>query len=94
MVHPPGRHILGWRENGTAQTKEVYRFPNGVCEENGHLVWDIRKLLILVVSGIPEAFRQFREIESLSIDAWGVDYVQLKVDKEVYCVHANLHGKE
>lgn len=22
-----GRHIVGWKENGTVQTKEVYRFP-------------------------------------------------------------------
>ena len=39
-----GRHIVGWKENDTIQVKEVYRFPNGVYEENGHLVWDVRKL--------------------------------------------------
>lgn len=88
-----GRHIVGWREDGTVQTKEVYRFPNGVCEENGHLVWDIRKLFIHVVSGILEAFHQFREIESLSIDTWGVDYVLLKEDKEVYPVYAYRDGR-
>ena len=31
-----GRHIVGWQENGAIQTKEVFRFPNGVQEENGH----------------------------------------------------------
>ena len=35
-----GRHIVGWRENGEIRTKEVYRFSNGVQEENGHLIWD------------------------------------------------------
>ena len=40
-----GRHIVGWQENGALRTKEVYRFPNGVHEENGHLVWDMEALL-------------------------------------------------
>lgn len=40
-----GRHIVGWQENGRIQTEEVYRFPNGVHEENGHLVWDMGSLL-------------------------------------------------
>ena len=38
-----GRHIVGWQEKGEIKTNEVYRFPNGVREENGHLVWDVRK---------------------------------------------------
>ena len=33
-----GRHILGWQENGELKTKEVYRFPNGIREQKGHLV--------------------------------------------------------
>ena len=36
-----GRHIVGWRENGTIKTKEVHRFPNGVKELDGHLTWDV-----------------------------------------------------
>lgn len=83
-----GRHIVGWKENGTIQTKEVYRFPNGVHMENGHLVWDVRKLLSYVVSGILEAFKLYPEIESLSVDTWGVDYVLLKGDEEVIPVYA------
>lgn len=83
-----GRHIVGWRENGAIQTKEVFRFPNGVQEENGHLTWDVRKLFSNVVAGILEAFKQYPEIESLSIDTWGVDYVLLKGDEEINPVYA------
>ena len=83
-----GRHIVGWQENGEIKTNEVYRFPNGVKEENGHLVWDVRKLFSNVVMGIMEAFKAYPEIESLSIDTWGVDYVLLKGDDEVYPVYA------
>ena len=83
-----GRHIVGCRENGEMKTNEVYRFPNGVREENGHLTWDVRKLFSNVVTGIMEAFKAYPEIESLSIDTWGVDYVLLKGDEEVYPVYA------
>ena len=83
-----GRHIVGWQENGEIKTNEVFRFPNGVREENGHLAWDVRKLFSNVVTGIMEAFREYPEIESLSIDTWGVDYVLLKGDEEVFPVYA------
>ena len=83
-----GRHIVGWKENHELQTKEVYRFPNGVEENNGHLTWDVRKLFANVVRGILEAFKQFPTIESLSIDTWGVDYVLLKGNREVFPVYA------
>lgn len=63
-----GRHIVGWRENKKIRTEEVYRFPNGVLKENGHLAWDVRKLFSNVVMGIMEAFKVYPEIESLSID--------------------------
>lgn len=83
-----GRHIVGWRENGQLQTKEVYRFPNGVTEESGHLVWDMEALLWEVKAGIRAAKAEFPDIESLSIDTWGVDYVLFRGEKEVLPVYA------
>lgn len=83
-----GRHIVGWMENESIATREVYRFPNGVHSENGHLVWDIQSLTEHVIAGIGEAFRKFPKIESLSVDTWGVDYVLLREDKEVLPVYA------
>jgi len=83
-----GRHIAGWLEDGQIRTKEVYRFPNGVTEQNGHLTWDIPALLEHVKAGIAEAKRQFPQIETLSIDTWGVDYVLLRGEREVLPVYA------
>jgi len=83
-----GRHIVGWAEDGSIATREVYRFPNGVHSENGHLVWDVKSLLDHVITGIGEAFREFPQIESLSIDTWGVDYVLLQGDREVLPCYA------
>ncbi len=88
-----GRHIVGWRENGALRTREVYRFPNGVRETDGHLTWDIDGLLGHVVAGIRESFRQFPAIESLSIDTWGVDYVLFRGEEEVRPVYAYRDGR-
>ena len=78
-----GRHIVGWRENGEIKTEEVYRFPNGVTEMDGHLTWDIDALVFHVKAGIENAREKYADIESLSIDTWGVDYVLMKGDEEV-----------
>ena len=83
-----GRHIVGWQEEGAIRTQEVFRFPNGVREENGHLVWDVEALFSNVVTGIREALSRFPQLESLSIDTWGVDYVLLRGDKEVLPAYA------
>lgn len=83
-----GRHIVGWREDGELRTKEVYRFPNGVLEQAGHLVWDVDTLLFHVKEGIMAAKTEFPGIVSLAIDTWGVDYVLLRGDEEVRPVYA------
>ncbi len=83
-----GRHIVGWMEDGEIRTREVYRFPNGVTEQDGHLVWDLEALIRSVKIGITEAQKQFPNLSSLSIDTWGVDYVLLKGSKEVLPVYA------
>ena len=63
-----GRHIMGWRENGEIKTEEVYRFPNGVHEADGHLIWNTKQLLTEVKIGIAAAKEKYPRIESLSID--------------------------
>ena len=78
-----GRHIAGWRDGNTVQTREVYRFPNGAAEREGHLVWDTDALEYHVRKGIDEALKLFPKIESLSIDTWGVDYVLMDGNRPV-----------
>ena len=83
-----GRHILGWQEDGVMQDKEVYRFCNGVESVDGHLTWNLENLFREIKAGIREAFRVCPQIQSLSIDTWGVDYVLLKGDEEVLPCYA------
>jgi len=83
-----GRHIVGWSENGSLVTQEVYRFPNGMTELDGHLTWDISALVSHVKAGIDEALQMFPQIESLSVDTWGVDYVLMNGDSEILPCYA------
>ena len=89
-----GRHIVGWMEDGRLCTEEVYRFPNGVQRQDGHLVWDIEGILAQVKAGLKAAFARYPRIESVSIDTWAVDYVLLDAqDQPVYPVYAYRDGR-
>lgn len=88
-----GRHIVGWREDGQVRTKEVYRFPNGATEWDGHLIWDMDALLEYVKTGIGKALNEFGALESFSIDTWGCDYVLLRGEEEVRPCHAYRDGR-
>ena len=75
-----GRHILCRMEDGRMQTEEVYRFPNGAVRQDGHLVWDLEALEQHVLAGLQAAFRRAPDLQTVSIDTWGVDYVLLQGD--------------
>lgn len=83
-----GRHIVGWPENGEIRTEEVYRFPNAVRTEDGHLTWDLEVLVREVKAGIDRAVGRYSDIVSLAIDTWGVDYVLLNGTREILPAYA------
>lgn len=83
-----GRHVVGWEEAGELKTDEAYRFSNGMKEENGHLVWDVKSLFENVVKGIEIALRKYERIQSLAIDTWGVDYVLMNGETEILPCYA------
>jgi rhamnulokinase len=83
-----GRHIIGYEKDGEIITDETYRFPNGMDNIDGHLVWNVERLLEEVIIGIKESFAKYPKIESLSIDTWGVDYVIMRGDEEVLPAYA------
>ncbi len=88
-----GRHIVGYMENGEMVTDEVYRFANGVKPEDGHLLWDIDELFLNVREGIRKAFEKYAQIESVSIDTWGVDYVLMNGDERINPVYSYRDGR-
>ena len=83
-----GRHIVCHKLGEQYITDEVHRFYNGMDEVDGHLVWNTVRLLDEIKQGIKKAFEKYKNIESLSIDTWGVDYVLLKDNNEVLPCYA------
>lgn len=70
-----GRHILGSVDGGKLVLEEIYRFENGIKNQDGTLVWDIEGLLASVKAGIAECKRLGKIPKTVAIDTWGVDYV-------------------
>ncbi|MGN0448686.1 MAG: rhamnulokinase family protein [Acutalibacteraceae bacterium] len=77
-----GRHILGSVENGKLCLEEIYRFENGIQNENDTLVWDTESLFRHVKSGIKRCHELGKESKTVAIDTWGVDYVLLDESKK------------
>ncbi len=83
-----GRHIVGCYKDGEITCEEVYRFPNGMDTVDGHLVWDTDRLFREVKEGVRRALAAYPDIESLSIDTWGVDYVLMRGEQEIAPTYA------
>lgn len=78
-----GRHVVGHLENGQVVLREIHRFKTGMDNSPDGLVWNIPRILKQIKFGIKKAFSLFPDIESLSIDTWGVDYVLMNGNKEI-----------
>jgi rhamnulokinase len=78
-----GRHILSWLENGKIQYEEIHRFYNGMDEEDGHKVWDTKRLFHEIITGMKKCAEINKIPVSMGIDTWGVDYVLLDENDEV-----------
>ena len=79
-----GRHIIGYKDQGEIKLEEIHRFKTGMDESRDGLIWNIDRLLKEIIKGIKLAFQKYPNIESISIDTWGVDYVLMNGDKEIY----------
>lgn len=83
-----GRHVVGWQDNGELRTEEVYHFSNELKSENGHSEWDLQGLLSEIKAGIETALAMYGSIRSLSVVAWGKDYVLMNGDEEIVPCYA------
>ena len=75
-----GRHILAHMEDGKMVLEEVHRFPNGMVEKDGELVWEAERLFAEIKAGMKKCKELGKIPVSVGIDTWGVDFVLL--DKE------------
>ncbi len=79
-----GRHILGRREGEKMVLEEIYRFPNGMTEKDGELVWNVDSLFAEIKKGMKKCAVQGKIPVSVGIDTWAVDFVLLdEEDKRI-----------
>lgn len=57
--------------------EEIYRFPNGMVEKNGHKVWDVDRLFQEILTGMKKCALAGKIPYSMGIDTWAVDFILL-----------------
>ena len=72
-----GRVMLGSLEGDRVTLEEIHRFPNGPVNVFGSLRWDVLRIFEELKIGLGRIAARGIEVESLSCDSWGVDYVLL-----------------
>ena len=75
-----GRHILAHMEDGKMVLEEIHRFPNGMVEQDGELVWEVERLFAEIKAGMKKCKEIGKIPVSVGIDTWGVDFVLLDKD--------------
>ena len=75
-----GRAVLGRFDGDRITLDEVHRFPNVPVRLPDGLHWDVLRIVEEVKRGIAEAAKIGGRIESLGVDAWGVDFALLDRD--------------
>jgi rhamnulokinase len=69
-----GRVMLASLREGKISLQQVHRFANSPIEQQNSLRWDFQKIFSEIKTGIKKAFAVTRNIESIGIDTWGVDF--------------------
>lgn len=75
-----GRHILAHLEDGRMVLEEVHRFPNGMEEKDGELVWNADGLFEQIKLGMKKCREMGKIPVSVGVDTWGVDFVLLDAE--------------
>jgi rhamnulokinase len=75
-----GRAFLGSFDGGRISLSEVHRFPNEPVQLVDGLHWDALRIMHEVKQGLAKAARESRNLESIGVDTWGVDFALLDRD--------------
>ena len=75
-----GRAVRGRFDGERMALEEVHRFSNLPVRLPDGLHWDVLRIIGEVKEGISKAARDGGRIESLGVDAWGVDFALLDRD--------------
>ncbi len=87
-----GRVALGMLDGERLSVTEVHRFPNIPVEARSTLYWDPLRLFNEVQVGLAQAGPGGRDVASVGIDSWGVDYALL--DRDGRLVENPVHHRD
>ena len=66
--------MLATLESGKIKLQQIHRFANGPVEQEGSLHWDFQYLMNEICAGIERTLAVEKNIQSIGVDTWGVDY--------------------
>lgn len=81
-----GRHMLGTIRDGKLVLEEIYRFGNGMVNQDGKLLWDTGRLFREIINGMKRCKERNKIPVSMSIDTWAVDYVLLDEKDQILSI--------
>lgn len=75
-----GRVMAGSVVDGCLVLEPVHRFENGAALSDGHLRWNLTALFEQMIVGLRRLVDRHRNVVSVGIDTWAVDYGLLDAD--------------
>lgn len=88
-----GRVILGSISGSVINVKNVHNFKTQIIEKEGHLFWDLESIWEELRIGFKKAITFTKNLKSISVNSWGVDFVPMDSNGEVlrnaYCYRDN-----
>ncbi len=78
-----GRLLAGLFDGERLSVEEVHRFANGGVRVGNRLHWDLLGQWSHMLDGLRKAGSDYREIRSVGVDTWGVDYGLVTADGEL-----------
>ena len=78
-----GRAMLATFGKDTFSMEEVYRFPNGIVEQEGKYFWDIAAIFDHFRHCLAQLEKDSIHVDSIGIDTWGVDFGFVAVDGSI-----------
>lgn len=70
-----GRVMLGHLKDGKVELEEIHRFVSEPLRIFDSLRWDVLEIFRELKAGLRKVAERGIEVESVSVDSWGVDYV-------------------
>lgn len=88
-----GRGIIGRYDGKKLVLEENHRFPNEPVMMNGYFSWDIQRIFHEIKNSIRKcALSDDKDIQSIGIDTWGVDYGL--IDKKGRLLATPMHYRD